>query len=62
MIENITKGWITTILGTALIIVGVILQFKDLQSILALVWEAIGLVLILSPDKLIDALIEKIKR
>ena len=60
MFKNITKGKITTVIGIVLIGFGIYLQILDLKSIYALIWESIGILLLLSPDELIKALIYKI--
>ena len=60
MFKNITKGKITTVIGIVLIGFGIYLQILDLKSVYALIWESIGILLLLSPDELIKALIYKI--
>ena len=60
MFKHITKGKITTVIGIVLIGFGIYLQILDLKSVYALIWESIGILLLLSPDELIKALIYKI--
>lgn len=55
------KSWKTTILGIAAFGVG-LWQFVENNDMLSYSMVVLGTALILSPDKIIDALIEKIKQ
>lgn len=59
IISNI-KAWKTTILGVIICAVGLIVYYK-LQEGESLFLITLGVVLVLSPDRLIDALINRIK-
>lgn len=63
-LQNIIKGWITTLIGTAIIIVAVVMIYT---STLPFYWEGAGLILtgailLIAPDKIsgiTDAIIKK---